>query len=210
MAADDTFRSVRSEASGLYKEKGSRFISIIYPVSSEAEIKEILENVRKEYHDARHHCYAYILGANQEAWRANDDGEPSGTAGKPILGQIRSAGLTNVIIVVIRYFGGTLLGVSGLINAYRTAAASAISNAEILVNIIHETLELNFPYTAMNDVMKMLKEENIIQSQHSFDLQCNMTISFRSSARERITSRLERIEGLTYKTAGSAPVPGQD
>lgn len=199
MSADDSYRTVKSAASGLFKDKGSRFISFIYPVVTEEEIKLKLENIRKEYHDARHHCYAYMLGEKQENWRANDDGEPSGSAGKPILGQIKSSGLSNVLVVVIRYFGGTLLGVSGLINAYRTAASSAISNAEIIEHIIHETWDLRFPYEKMNDVMKIIKEEEIVQSGHSFDLDCCITISFRRSSKERIMRRLMRIEGIAHR-----------
>jgi len=188
-----------SVSSGLYKDKGSKFISDAFPVSDEQEIKTILEAVRKEHHEARHHCFAYMLGKEMQIWRANDDGEPPGTAGRPILGQIRSFGLTNVLIVVSRYFGGTLLGVSGLINAYKSAAESALENAEITEYIIKETYEIIYPYSAMNDVMKILKEENIIQTDHAFNLECMLRIQFRLSSSEKILSRFSRIEGLKYK-----------
>jgi uncharacterized YigZ family protein len=199
MIESDTYKTIKSVSSGLYKEKGSKFVSAAFPVSSESEIKPIIEEIRKEHHEARHHCYAYLLGAKEEIFRANDDGEPSGTAGRPILGQIKSFGLTNVLIVVSRYFGGTLLGVSGLINAYRSAAESALSNGEIIDHIVHEFYEINYPYPAMNDIMKIIKEENIEQSGHSFDLECRITISFRLSARERILTRFSRIEGFKYR-----------
>ncbi|MCU0472866.1 MAG: YigZ family protein [Bacteroidales bacterium] len=198
MTSADTYKTIRLASSGVYKDKGSKFISAAYPVSEEPEIKAIIEEVRKEHHEARHHCYAYMLGKDMQTWRANDDGEPSGTAGRPILGQIRSFGLTNVLIVVSRYFGGTLLGVSGLINAYKSAAESALLNAEITDHIINESYDITYPYSAMNDVMKILKEENVIQADHTFDLECRIRIQFRKSSSEKILSRLSRIEGLKY------------
>ena len=169
MTDPDSYKTIKSVSGGLCKEKGSRFISAAHPVSDEAEIKQIIEHTRKEYHDARHHCYAYVIGREGILWRASDDGEPSGTAGRPILGQIRSFGLTNVLIIVSRYFGGTLLGVSGLANAYKTAAESALSNSEIIDHIVHEYYEITFPFSSMNDVMRILKEENISQADHTFD-----------------------------------------
>ena len=155
---EDKYRTVNAIAEGLYKEKGSRFISFIYPVKSEEEIKDIVAGLKTKYYDARHHCYAYCLGANRERFRANDDGEPSSTAGKPILGQIISNDLSNVLIVVIRYFGGIKLGVSGLIQAYKEAAADAINHAEIVERTVDEVIRVHFAYVVMNDVMKVLKE----------------------------------------------------
>lgn len=197
MSENDTYRTIRSSARGVYKEKGSRFIAIAYPVSSQDEIKPILEKIRKDYHDARHHCFAYMIGSDRLTWRVNDDGEPSGSAGKPILGQINSYVLTNILIIVIRYFGGTLLGVSGLINAYRTAASSAIMNAEIVERHLHEYHEIRFPYISMNEVMKILKEEGAGQSEQKMDTECCVKINFRVSAKERILERLSRTEGLS-------------
>lgn len=194
----DTYKTIISPSQGLYKEKGSRFISLAMPVSDQEEIKPLIDKIRKEYHDARHHCYAYMIGHERNIWRVNDDGEPSGTAGKPILGQINSFGLTNILIVVIRYFGGTLLGVSGLINAYRTAAASSIENAELTERTVQEYYEITYPYISMNDVMRTLKEENLGQSQQSFDLECRILLNFRVSLREKVLSRLTRIDGLKY------------
>ena len=143
---EDKYRTVNAIAEGLYKEKGSRFISFIYPVKSEEEIKDIVAGLKTKYYDARHHCYAYCLGANRERFRANDDGEPSSTAGKPILGQIVSNDLSNVLIVVIRYFGGIKLGVSGLIQAYKEAASDAINNAEIVERTVDEVIRVRFTY----------------------------------------------------------------
>jgi uncharacterized YigZ family protein len=199
MSSANTYKTIKSVSNGLHKEKGSKFISAAFPVSDETEIKNFIEETRKEHHEARHHCYAYMTGKDGMTWRANDDGEPSGTAGRPILGQIKSFGLTNVLIIVSRYFGGTLLGVSGLINAYKSAAESALSNAEIIDHIILETYEITYPYQAMNDVMKILKEENISQSDHKFDIECRIVISFRSSASDQILKRLTRVEGLCYR-----------
>jgi len=195
----EKYKTIKGPSKGLYKEKGSRFLAFAWPVSSQEEIKPLLEGLRREYHDARHHCYAWIIGADRLSWRVNDDGEPSGTAGRPILGQINSSGLTNILIVVIRYFGGTLLGVSGLINAYRTAAAEAINNGIIIERTLHEYFEITFPYISMNDVMKILKEEDAGQSAQSFDMDCRITIDFRPSVREKIISRLSRVEGLGCK-----------
>jgi uncharacterized YigZ family protein len=192
----DTYKTIKSSSRGIYKEKGSRFVSFAFPVSEQKEIKPIIDKIRKENHEARHHSFAYMIGFERTNYRVSDDGEPSGTAGKPILGQINSFGLTNILIVVSRYFGGTLLGVSGLINAYRSAAASAINNAELTEMTVREYYEIIYPYTSMNDVMKILKEENIGQSEQIFDLECRIRINFRVSLREKIFSRLSRIEGL--------------
>lgn len=192
----DNYKTINSSSKGIYKEKGSRFLAFAFPVASQEEIKLILEGIRKECHDARHHCYAYMIGRERMIWRTNDDGEPSGTAGRPILGQINSSGLTNILIVVSRYFGGTLLGVSGLINAYRTAAADAIRNAEIVERTLHAYYEIIFPYISMNDVMKILKEEEAGQSGQKFELECSVIINFRVSDMEKIISRLTRIDGV--------------
>jgi uncharacterized YigZ family protein len=192
----DTYLTIKSSSQGIYKEKGSRFISFAIPVADQEEIKPILDKIRKENRDARHHCFAYMIGHDKSNWRINDDGEPSGTAGRPILGQINSSGLTNIIIVVSRYFGGTLLGVSGLINAYKSAAFSAIQNAKIIEMTLQEYYEITYPFNAMNDVMKIIKEENIRQSEQTFDLECRILLNFRVSVKEKVLNRLSRIEGL--------------
>jgi uncharacterized YigZ family protein len=195
----DTYITIVSSSQGIYKEKGSRFVSFAIPISDPEEIKPIIDKIKKEHHEARHHCYAYMIGHERVIWRVNDSGEPSGTAGRPILGQINSFGLTNIIIVVSRYFGGTLLGVSGLINAYRSAALSAIQNAELIEKTIHAYYEITYPYISMNDVMRILKEENLGQSDQSFDLECRIILNFRASVKEKALNRLLRIEGLKYK-----------
>lgn len=199
MTTSDTYKTIRSVSGGLYKEKGSRFISTAFPVEDETEIKRIIDETRKEHHEARHHCYAYIIGKEDVKWRANDDGEPSGTGGRPILGQIKSFGLTNVLIIVSRYFGGTLLGVSGLMNAYKLAAESALSNSEIVDHIVYEIYEISFPFSSMNDVMRIIKEEGIIQSDHFFDLECLINILVRASKKEKVISRLSRIENIKIR-----------
>jgi len=198
MLFSDTYKTIEAESRGLFRDRGSRFIAIARPVSSAEEIKSILEELRKEYHDARHHCYAWVLSPDRQAWRVNDDGEPSGTAGRPILGQLNSNGLTNILVVVIRYFGGTLLGVSGLINAYRSAAEDALSNARIIEKYVMDNWLVRFPFAAMNDVMKVLKDEGC--SQHSHDYtgeECSAEISIRASLTDRVTGRLQKISGLT-------------
>lgn len=198
MLFSDTYKTIAAESKGLFKDRGSRFIAIARPVSSQEEIKTILEELRREYHDARHHCYAWMLTPDRQAWRVNDDGEPSGTAGRPIMGQINSRELTNVLVVVIRYFGGTLLGVSGLINAYRSAAEDALSNARVIEKQVNESWLVTFPYTAMNDVMKVMKDEGC--SQHSHDYsgeECSAEISFRASYTDKVTGRLRKIAGVT-------------
>ncbi len=200
---NDTYKTIASVSEGLFRNKGSRFISMAFPVRQQSDIKPIIDNLRREHHEARHHCYAWMIGAERNNWRVNDDGEPSGTAGKPILGQINSAGLTNILIVVIRYFGGTLLGVSGLINAYRSAAADAIQNADQVERYLQDYYEIIFPYSGMNDVMKVLKEENAGQKDQHFDTECSIKVSFRVVMAEKILSRLSRIEGLRSEYLGT-------
>jgi len=202
--ASDTYKTIRSFSTGLYKDKGSRFTSFAIPLSDPEQVKPIIDKIRKEHHEARHHCFAYMLGAERLVWRTNDDGEPSGTAGKPILGQINSHGLTNILIVVSRYFGGTLLGVSGLINAYKSATLSAIESAEIIEETLHEIHEITYPYENMNYVMKILKEEGIDQSDQKFDLECRLRISIRVSLSNKVLARLSRINGLTHTYIGPA------
>ncbi len=183
---------------GIYKEKGSRFISLARQVTGVDEIKPIIDSCKKEYHDARHHCYAYMIGHDRKIWRINDDGEPSGTAGKPILGQINSFELTNILIVVIRYFGGTRLGLSGLINAYRSASSDAIKNSRIIECTVKEYYEIKFLYSSMNEVMKLIKDENIFHTDQKFDTECSIKIGFRLSAKERVLAKLAHIENLIY------------
>jgi uncharacterized YigZ family protein len=192
----DTYKTIQKPSEGLYKEKGSKFIAYAYPVTHEEEIKDLISTLKKEFYDARHHCYAYRLGADHTNFRANDDGEPSSTAGKPILGQIQSNELTNILIVVIRYFGGTKLGVSGLIQAYKSAAADAILNANIVEKTINDIYDINFDYLAMNDVMKIIKEDQPEQLDQDFNLNCKITLSIRQKDVDRILEKLSKIESV--------------
>jgi uncharacterized YigZ family protein len=191
----DTYQTIVQSSEGLYKEKGSRFISMAFPVQNEEMIKEIISGIRKEHFSARHCCYAWSLGANQERYRVNDDGEPSGTAGRPIFAQIQSHKLTNILLVVIRYFGGTLLGVSGLINAYKQAAIDAIANALIVTRTVEHLMEILFDYSAMNNLMHLIKEEQLEIVNSHFDLQCYIHIKVRSGRREEIELKIAKIEG---------------
>jgi len=159
MLFEDTYQTIEKYAEGTFRDRGSKFIGRAYPVCTEEEAKKILVEIRKKYHDANHHCYAYRIGFDKSIFRTNDDGEPSGTAGRPIFGQIQSKDLTNILIIVTRYFGGTLLGVSGLINAYKTTAAEAIGNAIIVTRNVHEVYEITYDYAIMNAVMKTLKDK---------------------------------------------------
>lgn len=197
MDIQDTYKTIKKISYGLYREKGSKFIALASPVSDEHEVKRIIDEVKKEHHDAKHHCYAYVLGKDEDVWKINDDGEPSGTAGRPILGQIKSFGLTNILITVTRYFGGKLLGVSGLTVAYKTAARSALENASFIERVLSERYELKYPYSAMQNVMTLLKEYDIEQSEHVFDLTCKIVIQVRLSLEEDLLSRLSRIDDLT-------------
>lgn len=195
---EDVFKTIEAQAEGIYKEKGSRFIALAYPVTREEEIRDIIAGLKEKYYDARHHCYAWRLGAAKTHFRANDDGEPSSTAGKPILGQIQSNDLTNILIVVIRYFGGIKLGVSGLINAYREAAADALRNALIIEKTVDEQLRIHFSYMVMNDVMKIVKEEEPEVLDRNFEMECDMLLSIRQKDMPALRARLEKIESLTF------------
>lgn len=192
----DDYLTIESPSKGLYKDKGSRFIALAWPVESEEQIIELLSSVKKEYHDARHHCYAYILGQTGEIYRMNDDGEPSGTAGKPIYGQLVAAGLSNILVVVIRYFGGIKLGVRGLIDAYKTATLDAIENANVVKKIIYDQIYIEFDYLSMNDVMKVLKEHELPQYDHQFDLNCKLRFQVRKRLTSQILESLETIRGV--------------
>lgn len=194
MQADDTYQTIELKAEGLYKEKGSRFIALAFPVSSEVQVKAILDDLRQEYHDARHHSFAYIVGYKGERWRANDDGEPSGTAGKPIYGQLLSFNLTNVLVVVVRYFGGTKLGVSGLINAYKTAACNALKNARIVTKTIDQTFSVFVDYPAVDEVMRVIKDLSIQVIEQQFDTRCMVRVSVRQSLCGEFTSRINKVE----------------
>jgi len=198
----DAYLTIKLSTQGLYKEKGSRFISYAFPVSTQEEIKMHLETLRRQHHAARHHCYAWMLGTARDNFRSNDDGEPSGSAGRPILGQINSFNLTNILVVVVRYFGGKLLGVPGLINAYRTAAGSALLNAERISLVELVNFEIEFPYASLNDIMKIIKDEKTDHSNLKMGMVCSITVSIRPSETERITRLLSRTGGVMVRPVG--------
>ncbi len=197
MEERDSYLTIAAPAEAVYKERSSKFLAYAYPVTSEGQIKEILDSLRKQYYDATHHCYAWRLGAYAELFRSNDDGEPSGTAGKPILGQLLSHELTDCLIVVVRYFGGTKLGVSGLIQAYRESAQEAIAASEIVEKTVDTTVRVEFSYVSMNDIMRIVKEEAPHIEEQIFDNLCSMTLSIRQSRAQRLIDRLKKVEGAT-------------
>ena len=193
---DDTYRTIRDLSEGYYTEKRSRFLSFALPVRTPDEVKTQVDAYRKKYYDARHVCWAYMLGPDRTTFRANDDGEPSSTAGKPILGQINSNNLTDILIIVVRYFGGIELGTSGLIVAYRTAAAEAIAAARIEERTIDETITITFEYPHLNSVMRIVKEDKPDVLAQSFELTCEMTLRIRQSRMDALKSRLLKVDSL--------------
>jgi len=195
---DDSYKTIAALAEGIYTEKRSKFIAIAIPVHSLEEVKNEVELCNKKYYDARHVCYAYMLGPERKEFRANDNGEPSGTAGRPILGQINSLELTDVLVIVVRYFGGIKLGVSGLYSAYKTAAAEALNAATIIEKTIDEDISFRFEYPMMNDVMRIVKEEEPQILEQGYDNDCLMTLRIRQSLMSRLKSRLEKIETLSF------------
>lgn len=197
--AEDTFKTITDRAEGYYTEKRSKFISYAVPVRSVEEVKEELAKYRKEYYDARHVCWAYMLGPDRKTFRANDDGEPSSTAGKPILGQINSNELTDILILVIRYFGGIELGTSGLIVAYRTAAAEAIAAATIEERTVDEDITVIFEYPYLNSIMRIVKEDAPTVIAQKFDMDCEMTLRIRKGEAERLKNRLAKVETAYLK-----------
>ena len=194
MIQEDTYKTIIGVAEGIYTEKRSKFIAIAIPVHPVEEIKQHLDIYQKKYYDARHVCYAYMLGHERKDFRANDNGEPSGTAGKPILGQINSNGLTDILIVVVRYFGGIKLGTSGLIVAYKAAAAEAIANATIIEKTVDDEIAVAFEYPFMNDVMRIVKEEEPEILEQSYDMDCLMKLRIRRSMMGKLRARLEKVE----------------
>ena len=191
----DSYKSIATESKGLFKDNGSRFIAHAYPVETEEEVKEIVAALKKEYYDARHHVYAYRLGYKGDRFRANDDGEPSGSSGRPVLGQIDSNGLSDILIVVVRYFGGIKLGIPGLIRAYKTSAADAIANARIVEKIASKVFRVRFGYLNMNGVMKVMKEMGLEQRNQKFDMECSIDTTVRLSLVDSFLERIEDVEG---------------
>lgn len=201
----DTYKTITTKSEGYFKDKGSKFMAYAFPVNTEEEIKELLAQLKKEHHSARHHCYAWRLGTEEISYRANDDGEPSSTAGKPILGQLQSFDVTQVLIVVVRYFGGTLLGTSGLINAYRNAAADALKNAKIVTKTVEVNFRLYYSYNRMNEVMQIIKQENLNITDTRFEVQCELFFSVRKSEAPQIEDIFRKLHGvkINQSTPGS-------
>ena len=195
---DDTYLTISRISEGIYKEKMSKFLAFAIPVSSVEDVKKQLEKYQKEYYDARHVCWAYMLGPQRTDFRSNDNGEPSGTAGKPILGQINSAGLTDILIVVVRYFGGIKLGTSGLIVAYREAASEAIAANEIIERQVEDEVHFGFEYPLMNEVMRIVKEEGPTIVSQIFDMDCEMTLRIRRSLMDNLKKRLSKVYGVHF------------
>lgn len=199
MLFDDTYRTIAEPAEGFFKDKGSKFISFIFPVSSENEAKTHLLELRELHPKANHHVYAYRLGLDRMTYRLSDDGEPSGSSGRPILNTLYSKEITNILVVVVRYFGGTLLGIPGLINAYRSATEVALDNTQIVEKHLFNLYDLQFSYVQMNDVMRIVKEMELPVRVQTFEMECKMVVEVRTILTERFMTRCEKVEGLSIK-----------
>ena len=195
---EDTYKTITSPSTGSYSEKRSKFLAYAFPVQTEQQVKERLTEIQKKHNDARHHCYAYILGPRKDAYRMNDNGEPSGTAGRPIHGQLMSKDLTNTLVIVVRYFGGIKLGVSGLQNAYKIAAKEALEAATIIEKTIDETYEVTFEYLQMNNVMQLMKDPYVTIISQQSDLNCTIQFSVRQREAERIVTALKKLDQVKY------------
>lgn len=195
---DDTYKTIAGPSEGIYREKGSKFIALAFPVETEAMVKDKLAEIQKQYFDARHHCYSYILGPNKDAYRINDNGEPSGTAGRPIHGQLLSKDLTNILVIVVRYFGGTKLGVSGLINAYKTATKEALEAASIIEKTVDELYMIRFDYTEMNNVMQILKDSYISILSQDYNEGYQIQFKVRRREADRFVSALKKVNTLQF------------
>jgi uncharacterized YigZ family protein len=199
MLFDDSYKTIESASEGIFRDKGSKFIGYAYPIRSEIEVKPIITKLRTEHAKANHFCYAYRLTPDRSVFRVNDDGEPSGTAGRPILNCLLSEDITNILIVVVRYFGGTLLGVPGLINAYKTASIEAIKAASVVSKTVNDVYEAHFDYLQMNDVMKLSKEENLQIIGQQFDTNCILKFEVRKAQLNQVLSKFDKIEGVKLK-----------
>ena len=194
----DTYKTILTPSEGIYKEKGSKFLSFAFPVNSIDEVKELVKTFKKDYYDARHVCYAYMIGTELKEWRANDDGEPSGTAGRPIVGQINSRELTNILVIVVRYFGGILLGTGGLTVAYKEATSDALNQAEIIEKTVNCKFTIHFEYTLMNNVMRIVKETNALILEQSYENECFMILSIRQQEVDFLKAKLSKTEGVHF------------
>lgn len=196
MLFSDTYQTITQTSEGIFRDKGSKFIGYAFPIKRETEVKEIITKLRSEHSKARHFCWAIRLTPDRNVHKFNDDGEPSGTAGRPILNALLSSDVTNILVVVVRYFGGTLLGVPGLINAYKTATVEALNAAEIVTKTVNDIYELEFDYLMMNDVMRVVKEEQLEVLNQQFDMNCKLSFEVRKANLNAVLAKLEKIEGL--------------
>jgi uncharacterized YigZ family protein len=194
---EDAYRTLEKPTEGLFRDRNSRFIAFGYPVDHITQVSDLLIQVRKKYHDARHHCYAFRIGPKKDQYKLNDDGEPSGTAGKPIYNQIVAYDLTDVLIIVVRYFGGTLLGTGGLIHAYKSATVDMLMNANILIKYMEDCYLLKFPYDKLNVVMKILKEENLIPGDPVYAENCHMKVQIRKNSTARFLQKMAAVKEIT-------------
>ncbi|WP_353717363.1 YigZ family protein [Dyadobacter sp. 676] len=202
MLFDDTYQTIASPAEGIFKDKGSKFLAYAFPVENDSQARSHLADLYELHPKAVHHCYAYRLGADRMSYRMSDDGEPSGTAGRPILNTLYSRNVTNVLVAVVRYFGGTLLGVPGLINAYKTATEAALDSAEIVTRHYMNLYRLTFQYVLMNDVMRIVKEMEMPVREQSFEMECEMVVEVRTTLVERFVARVGKVDGLEAKLLG--------
>jgi uncharacterized YigZ family protein len=203
MLFDDTYKTIEKQSEGVFKDRGSKFIAYAIPVTTEEQAKKHLAEIRKEYHDACHHCFAYRIGPDKQTWRSSDDGEPSGTAGKPIYNQILSKDLTNIFIVVVRYFGGTLLGVPGLINAYKTATLEALNNAVIITKTVNDIYEVSYDYPLMNDVMKIIKDRGLEILSTDFSESCKISFKVRKGESATVYDSMKKLASLRITYTGT-------
>ncbi len=197
--AEDTYKTVVGNAETIIRERSSKFLALSYHVTSPDQVRDIMEPLRKKYYDATHHCYAYRIGYRGEEWRANDDGEPSGTAGKPILGQLLSRDITNCLVVVVRWFGGTKLGVAGLIETYREATAAVLDVSKVEERTIDRIITVRYPFESMNGVMKVVKAMEPKILEQAFDNMCTMKMAVRLSSAEELLARLDKVEGINIE-----------
>lgn len=203
MLFNDTYQTITQTSEGIFRDKGSKFIAYTYPIKLEADVKEIIAKLRTEHPKARHFCWALRLSPDRNVFKLNDDGEPSGTAGRPILNTLLSADVTNILVVVVRYFGGTLLGVPGLINAYKNATVEALNASEIITKTVNDVYELEFDYLMMNDVMRTMKEEQLNIIKQKFDTYCSLTFEVRKANLNLVIKKLDKIEGLKITYLGT-------
>jgi uncharacterized YigZ family protein len=199
MLFDDTYRTIQHPAEGLFRDRGSKFLAYAYPIQSEAEIKAIVASLKSEHPKANHHCWAMRLSPDRAVFKLNDDGEPSGTAGRPILNILLSKDLTNILVVVVRYFGGTLLGVPGLINAYKMATEEALNNAVIIEKTVNDVYTISFEYLQMNDVMKLVKDADLLVITQQFDNDCSIQVSIRKMQVNIVLDKLHKVAGVKLR-----------